>query len=242
MNTRKMFVLVFCCVFMFSVAPASAAIFWDGAGNPTTTSGFDEYNTNSTTGGTPTNEFCTFDSPVAGQMTADTMGLDKWFNFRPSTAVGLVEMDTVNGYFAEVRVNVLQKEAPGGVRVNLFDAKAQTILELNGTGAQLKDGAGTLLLDGTGYGAGFHTVRVERNGASNNYMQLWVDGVSIGSTLRNDSPSTGRFEFGDTNTGADGEAVWDYVGLNATVPEPSSIVLLTSLLMGLIAYAWRKRQ
>ena len=35
---------------------------------------------------------------------------------------------------------------------------------------------------------------------------------------------------------------FDDVGISSVVPEPSTIALLTTGLLGLLAYAWRKRR
>ena len=39
-----------------------------------------------------------------------------------------------------------------------------------------------------------------------------------------------------------GEANWAYVKLNAPIPEPGTLTLLVTGLIGLLCYAWRKRK
>jgi len=92
----------------------------------------------------------------------------------------------------------------------------------------------------------WHTYRVEKyidNGDNLTKIKLFVDGVQIGSSIlySNLPDSTGKGEgvglFGATV--AKTIIAVDYFKI---IPEPSSLVLLTGGLIGLLCYAWRKRR
>jgi hypothetical protein len=76
-------------------------------------------------------------------------------------------------------------------------------------------------------------------------IALTVDGTLVGTT---DPIEVGWsnpvFTFGAMYRQGDtsGSNVWDYVNINAPVPEPSALALLASGLLGLLCYAWRKRR
>ena len=79
--------------------------------------------------------------------------------------------------------------------------------------------------------------------------KLFFDGVQVG-TLGGYSVSSAdngnMFHIGDVSAGSAHSEVWDRVviaeGAYPVVPEPSTVVLLTTGLIGLLAYAWRKRR
>lgn len=72
---------------------------------------------------------------------------------------------------------------------------------------------------------------------------LWVDGVSYGQ-FDGYVPYAGDgdvFRFGCNDSRASYDANYSLVSFN-TVPEPATLTLLATGLLGLIAYAWRKRR
>jgi hypothetical protein len=99
-------------------------------------------------------------------------------------------------------------------------------------------------LDSNDNSSGYHVFRLAQLPGENSFS-AWRDGVLIGSGL------TGGFTFG-TNLALGSEgSIWrgtadvDYLRFTAgayePLPEPSSMALLTAGLIGLLAYAWRKR-
>jgi hypothetical protein len=88
----------------------------------------------------------------------------------------------------------------------------------------------------------FHTFRVARKGSA---YYMWRDGALIGDGLTMD-PAAAAMYFGDGGGWINGSTAVDYIrlqnGAYAPIPEPSSIVLLVSAFVGLLAYAWRKHR
>lgn len=71
---------------------------------------------------------------------------------------------------------------------------------------------------------------------------FYLDGALAATVGKNSTSGAGPvLSFGDLGSTAWGRTNWDYVNVNA-VPEPSTFVILTTALFGLLAYAWRKRK
>ena len=92
-------------------------------------------------------------------------------------------------------------------------------------------------------GAGYHTYSIVYDpGGSTEYAQLFVDDLYqtnlVGSTSNTGSS---RFLWGCSDAGAVADANWSSVKLS-TIPEPGSLLLLTTGVVGLLAYTWRKRR
>jgi hypothetical protein len=89
----------------------------------------------------------------------------------------------------------------------------------------------------------FHAYRVAY--AADNKFYVWRDGVLIGDALvtGHDYPYLDLY-IGDGGGNFEGVSQIDYFrvtsGAYAPVPEPSSVVLLGSAFVGLLAFAWRK--
>jgi hypothetical protein len=85
---------------------------------------------------------------------------------------------------------------------------------------------------------------------SNGDLREWVSGTIIGSTFSDwtfDVAGTGstldlRVVMRATTPLSSEVIAFDNLRVTATVPEPSTITLLVAGLIGLFAYAWRKRQ
>jgi hypothetical protein len=88
----------------------------------------------------------------------------------------------------------------------------------------------------------FHVYRVAQQGTS---FYIWRDGVLIGDGLSNGAGSSSMY-FGDGSGAINGTTQVDYLrlqaGAYAPLPEPSSIIVLATALISLLAYAWRKRK
>ena len=96
---------------------------------------------------------------------------------------------------------------------------------------------------GTVTGTGYHTYKlVQASGAAS--ANLYVDGSFMTAVSPTGGYGVARYMIGNTGAASDPTVVGVYLsGASlATIPEPSSIALLTIGLFGLLAYAWRKRR
>jgi hypothetical protein len=72
---------------------------------------------------------------------------------------------------------------------------------------------------------------------------LYIDGSQVGTTISYINASTDRFVgMGYRPVAGNGYARFDDLSVTATIPEPGALVLSISGLLGLLAYAWRKRR
>jgi hypothetical protein len=99
----------------------------------------------------------------------------------------------------------------------------------------------------TGVGA-LHTYELRcPNPAVSDAAQVYVDGIYqttvAAMTGSNTVPGLSRLNWGSSSGGAgpSADVYWSGVTLS-TIPEPSSIALLATGLLSLLAYAWRKRK
>jgi hypothetical protein len=106
------------------------------------------------------------------------------------------------------------------------------------------------LITGLDNSSTFHTYRIAQAAYSDTFS-VWRDGVQVASELTtgyagNIGGNGWLGAFGAYSGGTRGPTQIDYIridgsGAYAPVPEPSSIAILVSAAMGLLAYAWRKR-
>ena len=166
-----------------------------------------------------------------------------------------------SGYTIEARVKVT--EVAGTVGTHCFTVStnsqdgANLILTTGGTiwGESIGDTDHTVL-DSNSNSDDFHVFRIVglANGAG---YYLYRDGTLLkynGSALLSNTGSTegwdfNRFGYGDISGSGStlgGTVYYDYIriaaGAYAPVPEPSTFAMLAAGLVGLLAYAWRKRK
>lgn len=103
----------------------------------------------------------------------------------------------------------------------------------------------------------YHIYQMLYNVAGNN-VDVYVDGDFVITRSASQNPGTwlsNKAQFGSGSTAGTSTANYAYVGLEAghhvysdldqfssPIPEPSTVVLLAAGLIGLLAYAWRKRK
>lgn len=82
--------------------------------------------------------------------------------------------------------------------------------------------------------------RTSDTAATLNY-HYWSDGVAQEVSTTISGLTAGAYYFGMVSNPASNSAVFDNLRLSS-VPEPSTIMLLITGVLGLLAYAWRKRK
>jgi hypothetical protein len=83
---------------------------------------------------------------------------------------------------------------------------------------------------------------VDETGATN-MATVIVDGVTLGSTDWSPGANANRYIglSAHMSSSVSGVGKWDAFSVTQAVPEPSTVVLLVTGLLGLLCYAWRKR-
>ena len=90
-------------------------------------------------------------------------------------------------------------------------------------------------------GPGFHTYAMTA-AAGSNLVTVSVDGTPFLTGWSGTTGTyTGQMWFGNGTETAP-TATYAYSGVSLTVPEPATITLLVTGMIGLLAYAWRKRK
>ncbi len=192
-------------------------------------------------GGAPTG--FTFDSddngPAPGMMYQNNSAAA---TYELDSSIASVELDPANNWFWEVRVKTISHVSAngGGVIVTAWGNDEHNVVFFP-TQVNIHDDnwPGTPLISVPVASGAFHTVRVEHAAGGGTQLRAFVDGVDEGLFNATDTSQL-RFRFGGLQSG--GEAVWDHVVINQEIPEPSTLALLASGLLGLLCYAWRKRR
>jgi hypothetical protein len=154
------------------------------------------------------------------------------------------------GYTVEVRI---QMAATGNLTANRFGIQTavdasnlhQPIVESYVMEGQTR--WEDTVLDTQNNTDGFHVFRIAQAPGSATFS-MWRDGVLLNNSLGSSFDYTGldRLIVGNFSTSWQSQATLDYLrftpGAYAPVPEPASFALLATGVIGLPAYAWRKRK
>lgn len=103
------------------------------------------------------------------------------------------------------------------------------------------DGARVPITLGTGYAEGVsHIAKVHRK--TDNTVDVYMDDAFVSNQPLIGGVNPAQLRIGDIARYITGDFVIDYVKVGEAVPEPASMVLTMTAIMGLLAYAWRKRK
>jgi hypothetical protein len=159
-----------------------------------------------------------------------------------------------DGFTVEFKTKIVSQDASKSAAFQFYsqDGTSGTgygaNLYIGATGVRTSD---DVVLDSNSNTDGFHVFRVAQHPNEDNF-DIWRDGIQIGTALASPAGMAGRtgmdLYFGNGSSSLGGVSQTDYIRMNtgylpgSEVPEPSGIVLLISAMVGLLAYAWRKRK
>lgn len=159
------------------------------------------------------------------------------------------QFGSVSGFTAEFKSKVVSQDGDGGALMFLagyagHGAQAFLCLASNAVYWDSANNAGYTQLDSNSNTDAFHVFRVSQTPGEASF-NVWRDGIQIGAGLASVRSGDGSMYFGDPASGFGGVTQTDYlrltIGEYAPVPEPATMALLTTAIIGLVAYAWRKR-
>ena len=229
------------------VAPTTAAIIWDGTGDPTA-AGLVFHNSGSSFKLDHDNE-----GPQPGVLHQDTLASPAHggsVNLDPETAV--TELNRQRGWFVEVRVDVHAhvRHRGGwdwyGVNFCARDDLGNMVVSLRRDHSEIGP-HGSLSIPPEGGGsqhplaAGFNTIRIERL-AGSSMFNLYLNDVLVERTagLPLDEGAVPNASIGDGSSGSAGKADWDYFTINdyvagRSVVDPSEFAFFEKKIRPLLA-------
>jgi hypothetical protein len=159
-----------------------------------------------------------------------------------------------SGYTVEARVKVAS-QVPGKVGATAIDVgvasspAAELAIGASGVvwmGVPGDGTAQTVLASDIDNTSDFHTYRISQVAATDMFL-VWRDNTLLTPTaLTGGQGIWDQLYFVDGGGNFAGSSQYDYVrftsGTYAPVPEPSSMAILIAAMVGLVAYAWRKRK
>ena len=152
-----------------------------------------------------------------------------------------------SGYTLEFRAQVVTALGTRGAISIMADtpgSATRSFLNID-DGVTTWDTEAATLLDSNSNTDGYHVFRVVQQPNSETFS-VWRDGVLLSDSLAGVAGAGDSFAFGDVGNKWGGDVLVDYLrftpGAYAPVPEPSTLTLLAAGLLGLLAYAWRKRK
>lgn len=191
-----------------------------------------------------------------------------WAGLRANNTTGLWGSGAITaaaGFTVEAKLKVVsQYQGTDSGAISLFlgtptSSDPQGYLQIGSNSLQWGATAGTWMNDvfqgpGTTTTMGtadntdaYHTFRVARSAGADSWS-IWRDGDLMGSGLA--APFQGGIAdpslyVGCYGDGTGGSTLIDYIHVGVgvvPVPEPGSVACLVSALVGMLAYAWRKRK
>jgi hypothetical protein len=152
------------------------------------------------------------------------------------------------GYTIEARVKIISSESGGAIQLaaNPTDTDKWGVLAISDT---KEAWGGASYTHDNSAATGYHIFRIAQKEGADNYA-IWRDDVEVATGIGAAMSLSGypQFYFGDGAGTIGGTVDVDYVRFTAGAwspvasPEPATIILLVSGLVGLLAYAWRKRK
>lgn len=189
---------------------------------------------------------------AGGEMTTPDGG---WYLYSYNGLAGAV-VDTLSyagGYTIEMRAQTIQTGARGAFDIACVMAGAgkSATLVVSDTGLSWGlDGITNFdLMTGVDNSDVFHTFRVAQLPNSDSYS-VWRDGVLVAEELVSQyTEGTSSIFIGAGSANDTGTSQVDYIRVTAgayapvaPVPEPTAFCMAITGLIGLLAYAWRKRK
>jgi hypothetical protein len=164
---------------------------------------------------------------------------------------------TATGYTMEMRIKSLTESHKTNRPAISFQATARITGDDKSSGLGISptktlwgsygQASANTTLDSNDNASDFHVFRIAKE-ANGDHFHVWRDGVELASNLGGVADAGDHFYLGNYTTYWGGQTQIDYFrmidGAYAPVPtpEPATSVILITGVLGLLAYAWRKRR